>query len=168
MRESVSEADQYQLAVIVLAAGEGKRMKSANPKVLHPIGGRSLVGHALYAAAGLDPQHLVVVVGHGRERVAEHLDLMASEIGMQPLIAVQEQQRGTGHAVELRARRAAGCGERHGGGHLRGRPAARPATPCARCSPSTPRQGNAVTVLTARLADPDRVRPDRAGRRRAA
>ena len=49
------------VAVVVLAAGEGTRMRSATPKVLHPIGGRSLLGHALAAAAGLDPHQLVVV-----------------------------------------------------------------------------------------------------------
>ncbi len=153
MRESASEADQYQLAVIVLAAGEGKRMKSANPKVLHPIGGRSLVGHALYAAAGLDPQHLVVVIGHGRERVAEHLDLMASEIGMQPLIAVQEQQRGTGHAVScaLDVLPDAASGTvviTYGDVPLLDRDTLRALLAEHAAA------GNAVTVLTTRLADP--------------
>ncbi len=99
MRQSVSEVDRDQLTVIVLAAGEGKRMKSANPKVLHPIGGRSLIGHAVHAAAGLRPENLVVVIGHGRDLVADHLGTLASEIEIQPRIAVQEQQRGTGHAV---------------------------------------------------------------------
>ncbi len=51
-------------AVVVLAAGEGTRMHSATPKVLHPVGGRSLLGHAVHAAAGTTPEHLVVVVGH--------------------------------------------------------------------------------------------------------
>ena len=83
-------------AVVVLAAGEGTRMKSSTPKVLHEIGGRSLVGHAVAAAEALDPEHLVVVVGHGRERVAAHLAEVAPEV----TTAVQDRQLGTGHAVE--------------------------------------------------------------------
>jgi bifunctional UDP-N-acetylglucosamine pyrophosphorylase/glucosamine-1-phosphate N-acetyltransferase len=71
-------------------------MKSAVPKVLHPIGGRSLVGHALIAARGVSPLHLAVVVGHGREAVAPHV----LELEPDAVIAVQEQQRGTGQAVQ--------------------------------------------------------------------
>ena len=82
-------------AVIVLAAGEGSRMRSTTPKVLHAVAGRSLVGHAVTAAAGLRPEHLVVVLGHGRERVAEHL----ADLGVPHTVAVQEEQRGTGDAV---------------------------------------------------------------------
>ena len=59
-------------AVIVLAAGEGTRMKSATPKVLHQVAGRSLLGHVVEAAAHVEPEHVVVVVGHGREQVTEH------------------------------------------------------------------------------------------------
>jgi len=70
-------------------------MKSATPKVLHAISGRSLVGHALTAARGLDPEHLVVVVGHGREQVAAHI----AGIDPQARTAVQHEQNGTGHAV---------------------------------------------------------------------
>ena len=83
-------------AVIVLAAGEGTRMKSALPKVLHTIGGRSLLGHAIHAARAVGPQHLVVVVRHGRDRVAEHVaatDPLA-------LVADQDEVKGTGRAVE--------------------------------------------------------------------
>lgn len=82
-------------AVVVLAAGEGTRMRSRTPKVLHEIGGRSLVAHAVAAAAGLQPAHLVVVVGNGRDRVAAHL----GELAPDALVAVQDEQRGTGHAV---------------------------------------------------------------------
>ncbi|MFG3198898.1 bifunctional UDP-N-acetylglucosamine diphosphorylase/glucosamine-1-phosphate N-acetyltransferase GlmU [Streptomyces sp. NPDC048208] len=84
-------------AVVVLAAGEGTRMKSATPKVLHRICGRSLVGHVLAASRELDPAELVVVVGHAREQVAAHL----AEIDPQVRTAVQEQQNGTGHAVRM-------------------------------------------------------------------
>ncbi len=60
-------------AVVIMAAGLGTRMKSAIPKVLHEIGGRSLVGHAVVTARALAPEHLVVVVGNGRELVEAHL-----------------------------------------------------------------------------------------------
>lgn len=81
--------------VIVLAAGEGTRMRSTTPKVLHSIGGRSLLGHAVVAAAGLSPRTLVVVVGHGRDQVSEHLAAFAPDAR----VAVQDDQLGTGHAV---------------------------------------------------------------------
>ncbi|TQN49010.1 bifunctional UDP-N-acetylglucosamine pyrophosphorylase/glucosamine-1-phosphate N-acetyltransferase [Humibacillus xanthopallidus] len=83
-------------AVIVLAAGEGTRMKSTIPKVLHTIGGRSLVGHALRAARGIGPEHLAVVVRHERDRVAEHV----LEHDPDVLIADQDEVKGTGRAVE--------------------------------------------------------------------
>ncbi|WP_328555101.1 MULTISPECIES: bifunctional UDP-N-acetylglucosamine diphosphorylase/glucosamine-1-phosphate N-acetyltransferase GlmU [unclassified Streptomyces] len=84
-------------AVVVLAAGEGTRMKSATPKVLHDICGRSLVGHVLAAARDLDPENLVVVVGHAREKVVAHL----AEIDPGVRTAVQAEQNGTGHAVRM-------------------------------------------------------------------
>ncbi|MCO5972843.1 bifunctional UDP-N-acetylglucosamine diphosphorylase/glucosamine-1-phosphate N-acetyltransferase GlmU [Actinoallomurus soli] len=85
-------------AVIVLAAGEGTRMKSrTTPKVLHELGGRSLVGHVLAAARDLRPERLVVVVGHGRDKVVEHL----AEIAPDAVAVTQEQQNGTGHAVRI-------------------------------------------------------------------
>jgi bifunctional UDP-N-acetylglucosamine pyrophosphorylase/glucosamine-1-phosphate N-acetyltransferase len=87
------------LSTLVLAAGEGTRMRSTTPKVLHPIAGRPLVEHAVRAAAGLDPDHLVVVVGHGREAVSEHLDQLGKALGRPVTTAVQETQHGTGHAV---------------------------------------------------------------------
>jgi bifunctional UDP-N-acetylglucosamine pyrophosphorylase / glucosamine-1-phosphate N-acetyltransferase len=82
-------------AVVVLAAGEGTRMKSAIPKVLHELGGRSLIGHAVAAAAELDPGYLAVVVGHGREQVTAHL----ADLEPKVTTAVQDEQLGTGHAV---------------------------------------------------------------------
>ncbi|MFL6057171.1 MAG: bifunctional UDP-N-acetylglucosamine diphosphorylase/glucosamine-1-phosphate N-acetyltransferase GlmU [Actinoallomurus sp.] len=85
-------------AVIVLAAGEGTRMKSrTTPKVLHELGGRSLVGHVLAAARDLRPERVVVVVGHGRDKVVEHL----AEIAPDAVAVVQEEQNGTGHAVRI-------------------------------------------------------------------
>jgi bifunctional UDP-N-acetylglucosamine pyrophosphorylase/glucosamine-1-phosphate N-acetyltransferase len=88
-----------QLSTLVLAAGEGTRMRSTTPKVLHPIAGRPLVDHAVRAAAGLAPEHLVVVVGHGREAVSEHLEQLGKNLGRPVTTAVQDVQHGTGHAV---------------------------------------------------------------------
>jgi len=74
-------------------------MRSAIPKVLHPVAGRPLVEHAVRAAAGLDPRHLAVVVGHGREAVNAHLQAVAAVLGRAIDAPVQSEQRGTGHAV---------------------------------------------------------------------
>ncbi|MEC3975984.1 bifunctional UDP-N-acetylglucosamine diphosphorylase/glucosamine-1-phosphate N-acetyltransferase GlmU [Amycolatopsis sp. H20-H5] len=87
------------LSTLILAAGEGTRMRSSTPKVLHPIAGRPLVEHAVRAAAGLDPEHLVVVVGHGREAVSAHLATVGEALGRKVGTAVQLEQNGTGHAV---------------------------------------------------------------------
>jgi len=83
--------------VVILAAGEGTRMKSATPKVLHSVAGRSLLGHVIEAAATLEPHHLVVVIGHGRDAVQAHID----EVAPWAITVVQEQQNGTGHAVRI-------------------------------------------------------------------
>jgi len=95
-----------ELTVIVLAAGGGTRMKSKTPKVLHPVGGRSMVGHVLAAvrAAGADRDlRVVAVVGHQRELVAAHI----AELMPEATIAVQEEQLGTGHAVRVAVEAAA-------------------------------------------------------------
>ena len=83
-------------AVIVLAAGEGTRMKSATPKVLHAIGGRTLLSHAICAARGVDPQHLAVVVRHGRDLVAAHI----AAVDPDAVIVDQDEVKGTGRATE--------------------------------------------------------------------
>ncbi|OII65202.1 UDP-N-acetylglucosamine diphosphorylase/glucosamine-1-phosphate N-acetyltransferase [Streptomyces sp. CC53] len=136
-------------AVVVLAAGEGTRMKSKTPKVLHEICGRSLVGHVVSAARELDPRHLCVVVGHAREQVAAHLE----EHFAGTRTAVQYEQNGTGHAVRMALEELGGeqvdgtvvvvCGDTPllSGGTLR----ALAATHAA--------DGNAVTVLTAEVPD---------------
>ena len=82
-------------AVIVLAAGAGTRMKSQTPKVLHQVCGRSLVGHVVTTAQTVGAQRVVVVLGHAREQVAEHLAQQYPDV----VTTVQEQQNGTGHAV---------------------------------------------------------------------
>jgi bifunctional UDP-N-acetylglucosamine pyrophosphorylase/glucosamine-1-phosphate N-acetyltransferase len=85
-------------AVVVLAAGEGTRMRSPRtPKVLHPLLGRTMLGHVVTACRGLAPDALVVVVGHAREQVAAHL----AELDPDARAVVQEQQNGTGHAVRV-------------------------------------------------------------------
>ena len=89
------------IAVLVLAAGQGTRMNSDLPKVLHPLAGFPLLAHALRTARGLAPERLVVVTGHGAEEVAA----AAREIDEEARIAHQAEQRGTGHAV-LAAREA--------------------------------------------------------------
>ncbi|MFJ6750847.1 bifunctional UDP-N-acetylglucosamine diphosphorylase/glucosamine-1-phosphate N-acetyltransferase GlmU [Streptomyces sp. NPDC091266] len=138
-------------AVVVLAAGEGTRMKSATPKVLHAICGRSLVGHVVAASRDLAPEHLVVVVGHAREQVQAHL----AEVDPSVRTAVQHEQNGTGHAVrmgleELSADGAAldgtvvvVCGDTPllTGGTLR------------KLSETHAAEGNAVTVLSAEVPD---------------
>ncbi|QLQ40292.2 bifunctional UDP-N-acetylglucosamine diphosphorylase/glucosamine-1-phosphate N-acetyltransferase GlmU [Micromonospora robiginosa] len=83
--------------VVVLAAGEGKRMKSSLPKVLHPLLGRTLLGHVLAAAEPLGADRTVVVVGHGADQVRAHL----TEVAPAATPVLQERQLGTGHAVRM-------------------------------------------------------------------
>ncbi|MFI6994615.1 bifunctional UDP-N-acetylglucosamine diphosphorylase/glucosamine-1-phosphate N-acetyltransferase GlmU [Nonomuraea wenchangensis] len=135
-------------AVIVLAAGEGTRMKSQTPKVLHELCGRALVDHMLAAARELGPEQLVVVIGHALEQVGGHLAASSPDARA----VVQRERRGTGHAVRtvleemgtisgtvlvtyadtplLRTQTLAALLERHAA------------------------DGNAVTVLTAEVPDP--------------
>lgn len=84
-------------AVVVLAAGEGTRMRSAVPKVLHTLAGRSMLGHAVTTARALEPERVVVVVRHGREAVVEHL----AQIDPEALVADQDEIPGTGRAVQV-------------------------------------------------------------------
>lgn len=84
-------------AVIVLAAGAGTRMKSETPKVMHPIGGRSMVEHAIAAAQDLRPQRLAVVVRHQRDKVASHVTAFDPSV----TIVDQDDIPGTGRAVEV-------------------------------------------------------------------
>ena len=90
----------HPAAVIVLAAGAGTRMKSATPKVMHEIGGRSLLHHAVSAAAGVAPEHLVVVLRHERELVADHLDQVTAAVEQSIIVADQDSVPGTGRAAE--------------------------------------------------------------------
>ena len=82
------------LNIVILAAGQGKRMQSSLPKVLHPIAGRSMLSHVLDGAQALGAQRVVVVVGHGAAQVQE---AYAKQEDLK--FALQEPQLGTGHAV---------------------------------------------------------------------
>jgi bifunctional UDP-N-acetylglucosamine pyrophosphorylase/glucosamine-1-phosphate N-acetyltransferase len=136
-------------AVVIMAAGLGTRMKSAIPKVLHEIGGRSLVGHAVVAARALAPEHLVVVVGSGRELVEAHL----KEVDPGVRTAVQEQQLGTGDAV--RAGLSAVPEDFDGSVIVTsGDVPLLEAETLHDLVADHDKQGNAVTVLTARVPDP--------------
>ena len=132
-------------AVIVLAAGEGTRMHSGTPKVLHALGGRSMIEHVTAVAAGLDPDHLLVVVGHAREQVAAMLPPGARAV-------VQDQQLGTGHAVRVALEAVA---------HLDGTVIVVPgdaplltAQTLRRLVEAHQRTAAATTMLTARVPDP--------------
>ncbi|UTW05917.1 bifunctional UDP-N-acetylglucosamine diphosphorylase/glucosamine-1-phosphate N-acetyltransferase GlmU [Pseudomonas benzenivorans] len=81
------------LDIVILAAGQGTRMRSALPKVLHPVAGKSMLGHVVDTARQLSPQGIHVVIGHGAETVRERL---ASE---DLNFVLQREQLGTGHAV---------------------------------------------------------------------
>ncbi|WP_028711921.1 bifunctional UDP-N-acetylglucosamine diphosphorylase/glucosamine-1-phosphate N-acetyltransferase GlmU [Paracoccus sp. J55] len=83
------------VALIVLAAGQGSRMQSDLPKVLHRLGGVPLVGHALATGRLLEPEEVIVVAGHGAEAVAKAV----AKLDPEARIALQEEQLGTAHAV---------------------------------------------------------------------
>ncbi|REE02430.1 bifunctional UDP-N-acetylglucosamine pyrophosphorylase/glucosamine-1-phosphate N-acetyltransferase [Citricoccus muralis] len=159
-------------AVIVLAAGAGTRMKSKTPKILHPIGGRSMIGHALTAAAGLNPRELVAVVRHQRDVVADHILSLAEILGTVPVIADQDEVPGTGRAVQCGLEALVDAAESTASTPL---PDADPAGPrstfgtvvvtygdvpllttelLAELVANHEAESNAVTVLTALLEDP--------------
>ena len=83
--------------VVILAAGKGTRMRSALPKVLHPVGGRALLSRVVDTALELDPRNIAVVVGHGAEQV--EASCRADQDNAPLKFVLQEQQLGTGHAV---------------------------------------------------------------------
>ncbi|WP_268933782.1 bifunctional UDP-N-acetylglucosamine diphosphorylase/glucosamine-1-phosphate N-acetyltransferase GlmU [Sinomonas notoginsengisoli] len=145
-------------AVIVLAAGAGTRMKSRTPKILHPLGGRSMVAHALDAARGLGPERLAAVVRHERDLVAEHIT--AHDPGV--IIVDQDEVPGTGRAVEaaLEALDTLEAGQAGEGGALEGTVVVTygdvpllTAALLAELVAEHEAGGNAATVLTAVLED---------------
>ncbi len=147
-------------AVVVLAAGEGTRMRSETPKVLHPVCGRPMLGHVLAAGRELAPELLIVVIGHARRQVADYLRRHEPDA----TVVVQHRQGGTGHAVRMVFEQLAvppgtvivtyADTPLLRGATLRGLAAAHE------------RAGAAVTALTARVADPSgygRILRDTAG-----
>lgn len=84
-----------KLEVVILAAGQGTRMKSKRPKVLHPLGGKPLLGHVVDTAKSIGAHRIHVVYGHGGDQVRAAFD------GVDINWVLQEQQNGTGHAVRM-------------------------------------------------------------------
>src|SRR3972149_5773625 len=82
------------LSIVILAAGQGKRMRSALPKVMHRMAGRTLLEHVYHAASRLKSRQTLVVYGHGGEKLKDELPHLNVEW------VLQKQQLGTGHAVQ--------------------------------------------------------------------
>ncbi len=139
-------------AVVVLAAGEGTRMRSATPKVLHTLAGRSMLAHALTAARGLDPERVVVVVRHRRDLVVEHL----RQVDPEAIVADQDDVPGTGRAVQVAL---TALDERGGEVHgavvvMAGDVPLLDAGTLGELLAAHVADGNAVTILTTEVADP--------------
>lgn len=150
MTSGIQEAPS---AVIVLAAGAGTRMKSSLPKVMHSIGGRSMVEHAIATARELQPDHLAVVVRHQRDRVVDHVTGFDENV----LVVDQDEIPGTGRAVEVAVDALDGLGQ----GEIEGTVVVTygdvPLLTSSTIGDLTTyhrEQGNAVTVLTANLGEP--------------
>ncbi|MBU6313393.1 MAG: NTP transferase domain-containing protein, partial [Actinomycetales bacterium] len=140
-------------AVIILAAGEGKRMRSTLPKVLHQVAGRSLLVHVIEAASALEPEHMVIVVGHGRDQVIAHVQ----EFAPWAVTVVQEEQRGTGHALRIALTDLRTRGVSLAGGPvivLTGDTPLLTSVTLARLLAEHASTAATATVLTARVADP--------------
>ena len=83
------------LALVILAAGEGTRMASAHPKVMHAVAGRPMIGHVAATAAALEPERTILVIAPGMDAVAEHAAAYVDELD----VVLQKERRGTGDAV---------------------------------------------------------------------
>jgi bifunctional UDP-N-acetylglucosamine pyrophosphorylase/glucosamine-1-phosphate N-acetyltransferase len=149
---SLPEGASQVAAVVVLAAGQGTRMRSATPKVLHRLGGRSMLGHVLSATAVLRAAHTVVVVGAGRAEVQEHLAGELAGLAPGARAVVQEEQLGSGHAAAVAL---AALPDLDGPVLLVNgdAPLLRPRTVTDLVAAHR-RAGDTLTVLTAELADP--------------
>ncbi len=149
-----------QVAVIVLAAGAGTRMKSRTPKPLHPLAGKPLIAHVLRTAGELHPESIVAVVRHERDRMAEAVLEFAPHVR----IADQDDVPGTGRAVELGLEAIAGFE-----GHvvvLSGDVPLIDADTLRGLVERHEREGNQLTLLSAHLGDPTglgRIVRDEAG-----
>ena len=98
------ERKTSSLQAVILAAGKGVRMQSAVPKVLHPVGGLSMLHRAVRSVATLNPSRIAVVVGDREALVREELKRISSSVRLQDgalTPVVQSEQRGTGHAVQV-------------------------------------------------------------------
>jgi bifunctional UDP-N-acetylglucosamine pyrophosphorylase/glucosamine-1-phosphate N-acetyltransferase len=157
-----SEAESA-LTAVILAAGQGTRMKSARPKVLHALCGRPMIHHVVDAALAAGAEDVIVVVGHGRDEVTAYL---SKAFGANVRTAVQDVQQGTGHAVRCALPALGARAERvlilYGdtplldAGELRALAAALAAAPAA-----------PLSMLTVRVPDPTgygRIVRDAAGR----
>lgn len=143
------------LGVVVLAAGQGTRMKSSTHKVLHPLAGLPLIDHVLRAASQLSPDRTIVVIGHGAEQVQSHL-------GDSVQYALQDPPRGTGDAVR--------SARQYLDGYvdivlvlLGDSPLVKPRT-LQRLLQVHRREGPLVTLLTGKTHDPGRIIRDDQGR----
>ena len=134
-----------ELYSLILAAGEGKRMKSNTSKVLHKICHKSIIDYVLDAASGLSDQMPVVVVGHKKQQVMEHLAGRA-------MFAFQEEQKGTGHCV-MQAKDIF-SGRRGTIAVMGGDTPLITAGTLQQAAAYHNKSGSTVTVLTAQLADP--------------
>lgn len=98
MHDAAQPPKASPLSAIILAAGQGTRMKSARPKVMHELCGRPMVEHVIRAALEAGAEDVVLVVGFGRAEVEAHVQ---RTFPGRVRIAVQEEQKGTGHAVQM-------------------------------------------------------------------
>jgi bifunctional UDP-N-acetylglucosamine pyrophosphorylase/glucosamine-1-phosphate N-acetyltransferase len=137
-------------AVVVLAAGQGTRMKSSRPKMLHAVGGRSLLGHALVAARQVAPAQLAVVVRHGRDQVVAEV----ARIDADALVADQDEVYGTGRAAQVGLEALDAAGEISGAVVVTASdvPLLDGAT-LGQLVAAHHADGNAVTILTTVVAD---------------
>lgn len=138
-----------QLAIVILAAGQGTRMKSSLPKVLHPIAGRPLVAHVISTARDLHAEHIRVVLRHERDRVAEAIDDGGDDLQL----VDQDEIPGTGRAVEVALQQLPGD---FGGDVLvlSGDVPLLEASQLADLVAAHRASGAAATLLSARMADP--------------
>ncbi|HHX11074.1 MAG TPA: bifunctional UDP-N-acetylglucosamine diphosphorylase/glucosamine-1-phosphate N-acetyltransferase GlmU [Firmicutes bacterium] len=105
---------EHKISVVILAAGEGTRMKSSTPKVLFPICGRPMVDYVLDAASSVKPEAIVVVVGYQGEEVANRISegwAKGSPMSGKIRFAWQHERRGTGHAVACALEQIPGCND---------------------------------------------------------
>jgi bifunctional UDP-N-acetylglucosamine pyrophosphorylase/glucosamine-1-phosphate N-acetyltransferase len=149
------ESPVTPVSAVVLAAGQGTRMRSARPKPLHVLGGRAMVRHVLDAVGGLAPERIVVVVGHGADALTA---ILAGRVAGVPVeFAEQAEQRGTGDAVGIALAALDGSVTDAVDGDVivlpGDTPLLRPETLQALVGAHR-RSGAAATALTARIDDP--------------